>query len=132
MKQFLQRIFQEIMKKKITLGTSDTWLTSHLSHRIRKQTYYIVDCRIFGIMTSRKYEGKEVFRHFFGGASYRKFTNTSDNKKSTDTQTMFTLFFYKATDFSFDSFRYCYDFFLPILIEPINIVESELAQSMIK
>ena len=33
------------MKKKI-LGTSDTWLTSHLSHQPSEPAYYIVDCRI--------------------------------------------------------------------------------------
>ena len=32
MKVFLQRILQEIMKKKIILGTSDAWSTIHLSH----------------------------------------------------------------------------------------------------
>ena len=32
MKQFLQRIFQENMKK-ISLGTSDAWSMSHSSHR---------------------------------------------------------------------------------------------------
>ena len=34
------------MKKKI-LGTSDAWLTSHLSHRPSEPAYYIVDCQIF-------------------------------------------------------------------------------------
>ena len=38
---------QEIVKK-IILGTSDTWLTIHLSQRTSKPTYYIVDCQIFG------------------------------------------------------------------------------------
>ena len=32
-------------EKKI-LGTSDTWSTSHLSHRPSEPAYYIVDCRI--------------------------------------------------------------------------------------
>ena len=32
-------------EKKI-LGTSDAWLTSHLSHRPSEPAYYIVDCRI--------------------------------------------------------------------------------------
>ena len=47
MKQFLQRILQEIMKK-IILGTSDACSTSHLSQRTSKPAYYIADCRIFG------------------------------------------------------------------------------------
>ena len=34
------------MEKK-TLGTSDTWSTSHLSHQPREPAYYIVDCWIF-------------------------------------------------------------------------------------
>ena len=32
-------------EKKI-LGTSDTWSTSHMSHRPSEPAYYIVDCRI--------------------------------------------------------------------------------------
>ena len=32
--------------KKATLGTSDTWLTSHLSQETSVPTYYIVDCQI--------------------------------------------------------------------------------------
>ena len=39
---------QDFMKKKIILGTSDTWLTSCLSHRPSKPAYYIVDERILG------------------------------------------------------------------------------------
>ena len=46
MKGFLQRILQEIMKKIIILGTSDAWLTIHLSQRQSKPAYYIEDCRI--------------------------------------------------------------------------------------
>ena len=42
----LQRISQEIMKKKI-FGTSDTWSTSHLSQQPTKPAYYIEDCWIF-------------------------------------------------------------------------------------
>jgi hypothetical protein len=45
LKRFLQRILQEIMKKKI-LGTSDAWSTSHLSQGTSKPAYYILDCRI--------------------------------------------------------------------------------------
>ena len=33
LKRFLQRILQEIMKKRIILGTSDAWLMSHSSQR---------------------------------------------------------------------------------------------------
>ena len=32
--------------KKIMLGTSDAWLTSHLSQQPSKPAYYIVDCWI--------------------------------------------------------------------------------------
>ena len=42
MKQFLQRILQEIMKKKI-LGTSDAWSMSRLSHQHSDPVYYIED-----------------------------------------------------------------------------------------
>ena len=42
LKGFLQRIFQEIMKK-IILGTSDTW-----SMRPSNPAYYIEDCMISG------------------------------------------------------------------------------------
>ena len=45
MKRFLQRILQEIMKKKI-LGTSETWSMSHLFQRPSDPAYYIEDCRI--------------------------------------------------------------------------------------
>ena len=48
MKGFLQRILQEIMKKKIILGTSDTWSTSCLSHQLSNPPYCIEDCWIFG------------------------------------------------------------------------------------
>ena len=34
------------------LGTSDTWLTSHLSQLTSEPAYYIVDCRIFSSGTS--------------------------------------------------------------------------------
>ena len=33
LKGFLQRILQDIMKKRITLGTSDAWSTSHFSQQ---------------------------------------------------------------------------------------------------
>ena len=33
-------------EKKIMLGTSDTWSTSHSSRRTSELAYYIVDCRI--------------------------------------------------------------------------------------
>ena len=46
LKGFLQRIFQDFMKK-IILGTSDTWSMSRLSHWPSDPTYYIVDWRIF-------------------------------------------------------------------------------------
>ena len=37
----------EIMKRKIMLGTSDTWSMSHSSQQPRKPAYYIEDCRIY-------------------------------------------------------------------------------------
>ena len=37
-------------KKKIMLGTSDAWSTSHLSQQTSKPAYYIVDCRISGLL----------------------------------------------------------------------------------
>ena len=33
--------------KKMILGTSDAWSTSHLSQQTSKPEYYILDCRIF-------------------------------------------------------------------------------------
>ena len=45
LKRFLQRILQEIMKKKI-LGTSDPWSMSRLSQRDTEPVYYSVDYRI--------------------------------------------------------------------------------------
>ena len=43
MKRFFARNYEE----KIILGTSDTWLTSHLSHQPSEPAYYIVDWKIF-------------------------------------------------------------------------------------
>ena len=48
MKQFLKKIFQEIVKK-IILGTSDAWSMSPLSRRPSKPAYYIEDWQISGI-----------------------------------------------------------------------------------
>ena len=53
MKGFLQRILQEIMKKKI-LGTSDAWLTSCLAHQPSDPAYYIEDCPIFNGRNSER------------------------------------------------------------------------------
>ena len=36
-------------EKKIILGTSDAWTTSHLSQGTSKPAYYIVDCRILNL-----------------------------------------------------------------------------------
>ena len=41
LKGFLQRILQEIMEKKIILGTSDAFMTSHLAHGPSDPVYYI-------------------------------------------------------------------------------------------
>ena len=38
--------FARNYEKKIILGTSDAWSTSHLSQRTSKPAYYIVDCQI--------------------------------------------------------------------------------------
>ena len=47
---------QEIMKKRIKLGTSDAWSTSHLFQQTSEPVYYIADCRIlFVIPFSVKY-----------------------------------------------------------------------------
>ena len=40
-KEFCKKLW-----KKIMLGTSDTWLMSHSSHRPNKPEYYMEDCRI--------------------------------------------------------------------------------------
>ena len=50
MKQFLHRILQEIMKKKI-LGTSDARSMSHSSHWPSHPAYCIEDCRIINLAT---------------------------------------------------------------------------------
>ena len=39
--------FCKILWKKIIFGTSETWLTSRLSHRPSEPAYYIVDCQIW-------------------------------------------------------------------------------------
>ena len=52
MKRFLQRILQEIMKKKIIFGTSDAWWMSRLSQRPSDPAYYIEDCRILALSWS--------------------------------------------------------------------------------
>ena len=40
-------IFARKYEKRIILGTSDTWSTSHLSQQTREPAYYILDCWIF-------------------------------------------------------------------------------------
>jgi hypothetical protein len=45
LKELLQRILQEIMKK-IIPGTSDAWAMRQSSHRPSNPAYYIEDCRI--------------------------------------------------------------------------------------
>ena len=49
MKQFLQRILQEVMKK-IILGTSDTWSTSHLSQLTSKPANQRIILQIVGFL----------------------------------------------------------------------------------
>jgi hypothetical protein len=39
-------IFAKNFEKKVILGTSDPWSTSHLYQQTREQAYYIVDCQI--------------------------------------------------------------------------------------
>ena len=48
-KRFLQRILQEIMKKRTILGTSDACSMSHSSQRPSDPAtaYYVEDCRIY-------------------------------------------------------------------------------------
>ena len=36
--------------KKIMLGTSDAWSTSHLSRQTSEVAYFILDCRIFRVL----------------------------------------------------------------------------------
>ena len=47
MKKKIERVFAKNFarfdEKKIILGTSDAWSTSHLSNRPSKPAYYIVD-----------------------------------------------------------------------------------------
>ena len=52
MKGFLQKRFYE---RKIILGTSDAWLTSHLSYRLSEPAHYIVDWRIYRPMAAASY-----------------------------------------------------------------------------
>ena len=61
-KGFLRRILEEIMKKIIILGRSDTWSTSRLSHRPSNPAYYIEDWRIFGLI----YRGCPPYSNFWG------------------------------------------------------------------
>ena len=53
------------MEKKV-LGTSDAWSTSHLSHRAREPAYYIVDCRIYTILTVLRVGAAAAIRHANG------------------------------------------------------------------
>ena len=43
--------FARNCEKKIILGTSDAWSTSHLSQRTSEPAYYILDCRILNDLT---------------------------------------------------------------------------------
>ena len=42
--------FARNYEKKIMLGTSDARSTSHLSQQTSEPAYYIVDCRIYGLV----------------------------------------------------------------------------------
>ena len=44
-----EKNFARFHEIKIILGTSDSWLTSHLSHRPSKPAYHIVDWRILDL-----------------------------------------------------------------------------------
>ena len=64
---------QEIMKK-IMLGTSDDWSTSHLSQQTSEPAYYIVDCRISSqrnssLLGKKKYSFGEI--QFLGWQAFR-------------------------------------------------------------
>ena len=59
MNRYIETIFaknfaRNYEKKRIILGTSDAWSTSHLSQRTSKPAYYIVDCRILRQRSSLK------------------------------------------------------------------------------
>ena len=61
---------QQIMRK-IMLGTSDAWSTSHLSQQPSKPAYYIVDCWTFGSISrtanqntvEQTYDSMDLFCH---------------------------------------------------------------------
>jgi hypothetical protein len=42
--------FARNYEKRMILGTSDAWSTSHLSQQTSKPAYYIVDCRILKLL----------------------------------------------------------------------------------
>ena len=72
MKGFLQRILQEIMKKKI-LGTSDAWSMRQSSHRPSVPAYYIEDCRISKQrQISRNSRHHPSCKSCFNSADYKK------------------------------------------------------------
>ena len=52
---FCKELCKKLWKKKIILGTSDTWLLSQLSQRPSNPAYYIEDCRIFGCFETSKH-----------------------------------------------------------------------------
>ena len=49
------------------LGMSDTWSTSHLSHRPSKPAYYIVDCQILNVCTNPVSRGEMATLMYFPG-----------------------------------------------------------------
>ena len=61
--------------KRIMLGTSETWSTSHLSQQPSKPVYYIVDCRIF--------EGCFYTRYFFFFSKSQLYLHENKNVPST-------------------------------------------------
>ena len=48
------------MKKKLILGTSDTWWMSRSSHRPSKPAYYIEDCRISSVPHLGRWTGGDL------------------------------------------------------------------------
>ena len=49
----IEKNFARNYEKRIILGTSDAWLTSHLSQQNCKPAYYTVDCQIYKPRDSR-------------------------------------------------------------------------------
>ena len=105
------------------LLTSSLWHANKTSSRWQYRIHVVWSS--YGLLASWLAEntwGRKFFGTFLGGPPIESLETHGQKNQRRGYKNYVYTFFYKATDFSFDSFRYWYDIFvfLPTLIEMIN------------